>query len=98
MAEAVGARGVRVTWLPFDISCITSIRAVFTPGGFSVLVTGGIGATEYSTASFLTCNTAYTVSVVAITAVKQVTSEGVSVIVGGMIFSFAIVLGRVVAN
>ena len=65
MAEAVGARGIRVTWLPFDTSCITSIRVSFTPGGLSVPVRSW--ATEFSAESGLTCNTAYTVTVRAIT-------------------------------
>ena len=95
MAEAVGARGARVTWLPFDTSCITSVRVFFTPGGFSVSVSS-VGATEYYTESGLTCNTAYTVTVVAITAGGDIaTSEGVSVIVGGMILcSLPIEIGQ----
>ena len=94
MAEAVGARGVTVTWLPFNISCITSIRVFFTPGGLSASL--GIGATEYYTESGLTCNTSYTVTVSAIPAAgDKATGEGVSVIVGGMIFcSLAIEIGQ----
>ena len=88
MAEAVGARGVRVTWeLPPDTDCINDFRVSFNPERGGVPISTGAGSTSASdfTVLGLQCSTAYIFKVgsIALDGLTEACSEGVRALVGG---------------